>query len=178
MNHKKIVRNYSIFALIVAVMVVIDQWTKAIAVQQLKDRIPDTVIAIKKILQFTYVENRGTAFGIGQGKVWLFTLISIGILAFILFIYHKLPSGKRYFPVKIITYLLAAGAIGNMIDRICLGYVVDFIEFGFVNFPVFNVADIYVTVAEVMLVVFGLFFYKDPDFERILGKERELTDEQ
>lgn len=174
MKKSKLILHYIIMCLIVAAAVVLDQWTKHLAVVNLKEKSAGTIVFIDKFLQFTYVENRGTAFGIGQGKVWLFTLMSIVILAFVVYIYRKIPFKGRYIPMRIIAVLLAAGAIGNMIDRIALGYVVDFLEFGFMDFPVFNVADIYVTTAEIMLIVFGLFFYKEPDFEIFAAKKEEV----
>lgn len=173
MNHKKWIVHYAVLCLIVTAAVSFDQLTKYLAVVNLKEKNAGTYVVIDKILQLTYVENRGTAFGIGQGKVWLFTIMSIVILAFVLFLYHRIPFQKRYLPMRIIAFLLTAGAIGNMIDRIAYGYVVDFLEFGFMDFPVFNVADIYVTAAEIMLIVFGLFFYKEPDFEMLTGKKSD-----
>lgn len=171
MKDRKLGFLYVVTGLLVAVMVLLDQWTKHLAVVHLKEKSAGTVVFINKVLQFTYVENRGTAFGIGQGKIWLFTLMSVAVLAFVVYLYGKIPFRKRYIPMRIIAVLLAGGAIGNMIDRITLGYVVDFLEFGFMNFPVFNVADIYVTVAEVMLIGFGLCFYKEADFEIFTGKK-------
>lgn len=173
MKKNKVTLHYIIVCLLVAFMVFLDQWSKHLAVIHLKDKTPGTVIVMKKLLQLTYVENRGTAFGIGQGKVWLFTLTSIVILAFVIYLYRKIPFEKRYIPMRMVGILLAAGAIGNMIDRIAQGYVVDFFEFGFIDFPVFNVADIYVTVAEVMLIGFGLLFYKEEDFVIFASKKTD-----
>ena len=67
-------------------------------------------------------------------------------------------------------YFIGAGAIGNMIDRMFRKYVVDFIYFRLIDFPVFNVADIYVTVAAVLLIVLVVFYYKDEDFDKIFSK--------
>ena len=67
--------------------------------------------------------------------------------------------------LKVILLLFVAGAIGNLIDRICQNYVVDFFYFKLIDFPIFNVADIYVTVAAIMFIVLCLFYYKEEDFE-------------
>ncbi|NMB42654.1 MAG: lipoprotein signal peptidase, partial [Clostridiales bacterium] len=76
-----------------------------------------------------------------------------------------LPQVKRYNILRILLVLIIAGAIGNLIDRIRLNYVVDFIYFALINFPIFNVADIYVTVSTFVFLILALFYYKDEDFE-------------
>lgn len=85
------------------------------------------------------------------------------MLLLIVLFYFKIPKEKKYIPIKIITILITAGAIGNLIDRIFLGYVVDFIYFELINFPLFNIADSYITVASIALLIFTLFIYKDED---------------
>ena len=82
-----------------------------------------------------------------------------------------MPENRRYLPLRICAVLLCAGAVGNMIDRIFRGYVVDFFYFKLIDFPVFNVADIYVTTAAVILIVLIVFLYKEEDFDRIFPKK-------
>ena len=137
---------------LVAVLIIIDQITKRIAVNVLADglRIP----LINGVLEFTFVQNRGAAFGIMQNALPFFV--------FTYFLLH-IPSQKRYLPLRICLCFIAAGAIGNFIDRLRLSYVRDFIYFSLIDFPVFNVADIYITCATILLVLLMLFYYRDED---------------
>ena len=88
-------------------------------------------------------------------------------MLFAIWIYGKLPNAQRYLPLRICAVLILSGAFGNCIDRIRLNYVVDFLYFKLINFPIFNVADIYVTVAAFLLVILILIYYKEDDLERI-----------
>lgn len=82
----------------------------------------------------------------------------------IVLIYLRIPNGKKYIPLRITLIMIAAGAGGNLIDRLHLGYVRDFIYFSLIHFPVFNVADMYVTIAVFFLILLILFVYKEDDF--------------
>ena len=152
-----------------AVLVGIDQLTKYLAVQYVKP--VGSIPVIDGFFQLTYVENRGAAFGIMQNKQWFFLIITLAVLAGLIWISGKIPEERHFTPLKICLYFVGAGAVGNMIDRIFRKYVVDFVYFSLINFPVFNVADIYVTVAAVMLVILILFFYQEEDFDRIFPKK-------
>ena len=90
----------------------------------------------------------------------------------LIYFYRTLPKKKAYLPLRAALLLVLSGAVGNIIDRVCRGYVVDFFEFTFFDWPVFNVADIYVSVATVVLILLVLFYYKDEDLNHIL-KNRE-----
>ena len=84
-----------------------------------------------------------------------------------------MPVNKRFLILRILILLIAAGAVGNFIDRIRQGYVVDFFYFKLINFPIFNVADIYVSVGMVILALLIFFYYKDEDLACLLqGKEK------
>ena len=125
---------------LVAVLIIIDQITKRIAVNVLADglRIP----LINGVLEFTFVQNRGAAFGIMQNALPFFVVITLAALCVITYFLLHIPSQKRYLPLRICLCFIAAGAIGNFIDRLRLSYVRDFIYFSLIDFPVFNVADI------------------------------------
>ncbi len=88
-------------------------------------------------------------------------LIFIGVIVFVLI---KVPTQKKYYSLNILLVMIAAGAVGNMIDRVRYDYVVDFIYLVCIQFPIFNMADIYVTTATVILVFQILFVYKTNDF--------------
>lgn len=145
-----------------AVLTLLDQWTKVLSVSHLKGQ--PSYSLIDGVLEFYYLENHGAAFSMLQDAMWFFYIIAIVAMAFIAWFLHRMPADRRYLPVRIILVCIAAGALGNLIDRITLGYVRDFIYFSLINFPVFNVADIYVTCAVVVLIVLILFYYKDSDF--------------
>ena len=89
-------------------------------------------------------------------------LIFIGVIVFVLI---KVPTQKKYYSLNILLVMIAAGAVGNMIDRVRYDYVVDFIYLVCIQFPIFNVADCYVTIAAVLLIYALIFRYKD-DFEK------------
>lgn len=144
------------------ILVITDQLTKHLAVVRLKNQAAYNLI--NGILEFNYLENRGAAFGVLQNQKYFFVfvaLIFIGVIAFVLI---KVPTQKKYYSLNILLVMIAAGAVGNMIDRVRYDYVVDFIYLVCIQFPIFNVADIYVTTATVILVFQILFVYKTNDF--------------
>ena len=86
--------------------------------------------------------------------------------------YRKIPASKRFRLLNVVVILFIAGALGNLIDRIVNNYVVDFFYFSLINFPIFNVADIYVTVAAFMFIILGMFYYKEEDFSLIFPDKK------
>ena len=139
--------------LITVGVVVLDQFTKWLAVEYL---IPiGTVPIIKDALHLTYVENPGAAFGMMQNSRWIFLLVStVAIIAIIIYLTKFAPKNKL---ARLSLAFILGGGIGNMIDRIALGYVVDFIDFRLINFAVFNVADSFVCVGAALLIIYVLF---------------------
>ncbi|WP_081848685.1 signal peptidase II [Clostridium sp. KNHs205] len=138
-----------------------DQFTKYLVVQNLQD---NPFILIPKVFQLTYHENDGAVWGILSGRTIFLVLMAVILLSFMVFIYIKVPNEKRYNALHIILIFICAGAVGNLLDRILKGYVVDFLYFELIDFPIFNVADCYITISSVLLVLLGLFYYKDEDF--------------
>ena len=120
------------------------------------------VVLIPGVLSLSYIENRGTAFGIMQGRQWLLIVISAVIIAAAVVFCIRRIRDTRYRYLRVLTVFLVAGALGNMIDRIMLGYVRDFIYFKLIDFPVFNVADIYVTVSAVLILIW-IILHGDPE---------------
>ena len=111
------------------------------------------------VVQLTYVQNTGAAWSILSGQQWLFVLIFLVLTALLLWEYFKKPLPFT----RLERWLLAAvygGGLGNMIDRVRLGYVVDMIEVTFMNFAVFNVADCFVVCGAILLVIYAFFFDK------------------
>jgi signal peptidase II len=79
--------------------------------------------------------------------------------------YFRVPGGPKYLPLRLVLIFICAGAAGNLYDRVVLHYVRDFIYFSLIDFPVFNVADMYVTVSVFVLIILIMFYYKDEDFQ-------------
>ena len=147
----------------VVVLILIDQGTKLWALESLKPIHNMTVV--DGILDLTFVENRGVAFGMFSGQRWFILLLTILIAAGLLYFYKTLPRKQEYRPVRLSLILVLAGAVGNIIDRMFRGYVVDFFEFTFFEWPVFNVADIYVVVGVILLALMILFVIKEEDLD-------------
>lgn len=155
--------------LITGLLVLLDQGTKLWALAKLKPIHNMTLFA--GFMDLTFVENRGVAFGMFAGKRWMILLLTLLIAAGLAYFYRTLPAEKKYRQTKGALLLIFAGAIGNIIDRIYRGYVVDFFEFTFFQWPVFNVADIYVVVGVILLSIQILFVLKDEDFSIKTKKE-------
>lgn len=144
--------------------VALDQYTKALAVKHLIDR-PFPVI--EGVFELRYLENRVAAFGMLQNQQTFFLIVTIITLLMIAVLYVRMPHTKRFIPIRVCLIAIVAGAIGNMIDRITLQYVVDFFYFKLINFPIFNVADIYATCSSILLILLLFFYYKEDDIDEI-----------
>ena len=152
----------------------IDQWTKGLAVDFLKGKGP--LVLWDGVFELLYSENRGAAFGMLQNQKAFFIFVAFVILGVIGYVLYKMPDDRKYRILHVLLSLIAAGAIGNMIDRIRLDYVVDFIYFVLINFPIFNIADIYVSVSTAALVILLLFFYKENDLNFISFKQKRYRE--
>lgn len=162
-----------VIGIIVSVLlVVLDQFTKHLAVKHLMNQ--PNIVLWKGVFELQYLENRGAAFGIMQGQKLFFVIFtSIAMCAIAWFYLKKIPQAKKYRYLDIICVMIFAGGIGNFIDRVRLNYVIDFFYFSLIDFPIFNVADIYVTVAAFAMVLLGLFYYKDEDYDLIFPSKKD-----
>lgn len=113
---------------------------------------------ITNVFRLTYVENRGAAFGLFQNRRYVFIIITVIMVCLILALAYK--KRKSLF-VSLSSALVVSGALGNLIDRVFLGYVIDFIDFCFIDFPVFNVADCFVCIGAALLAIYFIFIEKD-----------------
>ncbi|MEY8390637.1 signal peptidase II [Lachnospiraceae bacterium] len=165
-----------IFILSTICFIFLDQFTKYLALTHLKDG--TSVILIPGVFQLHYLENRGAAFGMMQGMKHWFVIGTILLLGIIIVLYLRSPMEKKYKWTRFIMILVASGAIGNLIDRLRLDYVVDFFYFELINFPIFNVADIYVSCGTVLLIFLGLFYYKEEDFEKFFSFGKTQSKEE
>lgn len=160
----------------ICALVALDQYTKYLAVIHLKDKKPNNINIINGVLELNYLENTGAAFGVLENQKAFFIFVAVVVLSVIGYVLLKTPDHKKYRILHISLSLIAAGAIGNMIDRIRLNYVVDFIYFSLINFPIFNVADMYVTVSTAVLMILLLFVYKESDLNFISFKQKRYRE--
>lgn len=140
------------YIIIIVLGLIIDRLTKIYAINNLIDNPYKG-----SIFNFTYLENRGAAFGILQDRRIFFIILTLAIVCAL--VYYFLKNYKTNTKLlNVALTMIITGAIGNFYDRLFQGYVVDFIEFAFVDFPVFNVADIFVTVGSILMIIYLIFF--------------------
>ena len=164
-----------LWIIVIVASVLLDQITKMIVVNSME--LYQSISVIDKVFSFTYIHNYGAAWGMLSDHRWVFilvTAIAIVILPIFLYRYRKL-----HFMFGFSLSLIIGGAIGNMIDRVFLGYVVDFLEATFIDFPVFNVADICVVCGAIMMFVYIAFIDKTlfADKPKALKTEIEVTND-
>lgn len=168
MNEKSKKHTASLYffgGLLAFFLILLDQATKYLAVAKLKDQ--PSVVILQGVFELHYLENHGAAFGVLQGKKIFFITVTIFMILLLTYVYGRLPMERRFYPLHGICIALFAGAIGNFIDRILYNYVIDFFYFSLINFPIFNVADIYVTCAMALFIILFLFYYKEADLDHL-----------
>lgn len=167
----------SLFVFVTLVLIEIDQLVKAWAIAELKDL--HTIPILQDVFHFTYIENRGAAFSLFAkfDSQWIFVaLAAIITIAIFISLY------KQIFQTKMGQWsviLIAAGAIGNAIDRVIYGFVVDLFDFRLINFPVFNIADIFICIGGVLFVIYVMFQHKDAETQiEDIALQMEKTDDE
>lgn len=152
-------KNYKLILIKLAIVVValaIDLLSKHFLQKYFLNGGSDITI-IKGVLSLTYTENEGVAWGLFSGKTVGIVITSV-VFVIILLVWDYFNTNKN--PLNFIGFsFILSGAIGNFVDRIFLGYVRDFISFDFINFPIFNFADICITIGCVLYVIYVLFIY-------------------
>lgn len=188
---KKTNKFMGLSVLTIIMLVILDQLTKFQAVVKLRNGSP--FVIIDGVFELRYLENQSAAFGFDivsffqkifkikyftenpeaflTAKMVIFAIVTIAVVILLMIFYSLIPQTKRFLGINLILIFFVAGAIGNLIDRIVNNYVVDFFYFKLINFPIFNVADIYVTVAAFAFIILGIFYYKEEDFEMIFKKK-------
>lgn len=188
---KKTNKFMGLSVLTIIMLVILDQLTKFQAVVKLRNGSP--FVIIDGVFELRYLENQSAAFGFDivsffqkifkikyftenseaflTAKMVIFAIVTIAVVILLMIFYSRIPQTKRFLGINLILIFFVAGAIGNLIDRIVNNYVVDFFYFKLINFPIFNVADIYVTVAAFAFIILGIFYYKEEDFEMIFKKK-------
>lgn len=155
-------------------ILLIDLLTKGLIIPNLIPNVGDRVGVIPKFISFIYVKNFGAAWGILGGRNIFLIVISIVVLALFIVFYVlriKKVGNKSSCLLGISVGLISGGCIGNLFDRLVFGYVRDFINFDFMDFPVFNFADIALTIGVVIMVIYFLFFYSKED-----KREEKITE--
>ena len=150
--------QFLLLALLSAAIVIADQVSKFLTVANIP--LYTDIEVIEGVVGLTYVQNTGAAFSAFQGQQWLFAVVFALFTGAIVWEYFKTPMPFKNYE-RVLIAAVYGGALGNMIDRIRLGYVVDMIETKFMNFPVFNVADIFITCGCIALMVSLVFFNKE-----------------
>jgi signal peptidase II len=148
------IQRNNFFWLVAVIGLILDQLTKYLVVQIFSD-IGSTFPLWQNVFHFTYVINTGAAFSFFQGGVlwlrWLSLLVSLILIIFALF-------APRLVILEQLAYgFILAGALGNGIDRFLFGYVVDFLDFRLINFPVFNLADTFINLGIICLLILAFF---------------------
>lgn len=151
-------------------LLLLDQISKFFVVEKLQGKAD--VPVIQGVFHLSYLENRGAAFGIFQNQTWIFIFSSVLLLAAVLYVYVRMPHTGYYLPLHLAAAVLAAGGIGNTLDRFFRGYVVDFLYFCLIDFPVFNVADIYVVLSIISICLLVFCYYPEENFEFLFSSKK------
>ena len=167
-TEQKKIKIYIIPILIIALLTALDQLTKTIIVG--KFAVQESIDVIKGVFTITYVQNRGIAWGMLEGKIILFLIMTFLIVGLCFYVYQNILNYPKFRLFRICLIVLISGAIGNMIDRVKLGYVIDFFSFDLIDFPVFNVADIYIVCSMFVIFFLILFKFKDDDLTKLFKK--------
>jgi len=164
----------------VALIVAADKITKFLAVEHIAPRTPPGISIIDGVFSLFYSTNDGAAFGILSGQSLLLSAVSAVITVGLVYFYIRLPkyvgAGKVRTAIRVAMTMVAGGAVGNLIDRVRPPHeVVDFLYFELINFPIFNVADIFIVCGSILLCALLVFFVKDEKPKNELEEMKEET---
>lgn len=151
----EIIKKYILPPVFVGILLAIDQFTKYLAVVYLQPI--SKIVIIEGVFSLFYLENSGMAFGLLQGGRWIFIAITVVVMCFIIYFYTTLPKNRYGSITRFFLLMLIGGALGNFIDRLLHGFVVDFFFFKLINFPVFNMADVFLVVAVFAIIGITIF---------------------
>ena len=172
-------RDVLILCISFVVLLIVDQYTKFLTVKYLEHG--ESKEFIKGFLRFTYVRNKGASFGMLQGQRLYFIIITSILLPIMVFLYLKISvimnickeiKSWHFIIVNLSLMLLIIGSVGNFIDRIRLAYVIDFLDVQFIDFPVFNMADCYITVGTIGLLIM-LLIMNESEIDYILKSRKK-----
>lgn len=181
-DKKSFMRALTAGLIALGLLLALDQFTKYLAYRDLRAGGP--FVIWPGVFELRYLQNVGAAFGIFQNRQWVFILFAVVVTlaAGGCFIRLSAPLGqtapkgsgehksRKAVPLQVVCILLMAGALGNMADRVLHRYVIDFLYISLIDFPIFNVADIYVCAGTALFLFLTLFYYRDSDLERLLKR--------
>lgn len=165
------IKKMIVFFVLSSIFIAFDQFTKYQAFKYLADG--RVIPLIEGVLELVYAKNTGAAFGILQGMDTFFYVMTFIVCIFIIKYIYIMPKSKRYLPLFVSFIFVFSGAIGNIIDRVLRSYVIDFIYFKPIDFPVFNVADIYISLSMGVLFYLFIFYYKEEEVEFLSSKRKK-----
>ena len=148
-----------LYYLLAAFLIATDQLMKWGIVQNFS--LYDQMEVSPGIFSLYYIQNRGAAWGILEGRIGFFFLTTVVVVGYMVYTFHKQLQNSRLSGISF-SFILA-GALGNFIDRMRIGYVVDMLRFDFINFPIFNLADVFLTLGVSSMIIYILFFEKEED---------------
>lgn len=176
--------------------ILLDQITKYLAYKKLKGQ--DAFVIIPDVFELRYLENQSAAFSFDPVsllhkifhfayfdahpdaflacKMVFFVVMTIVVLVSLAILYRRIPWNRHWLAMNLILLGFMAGAIGNLIDRVIHHFVIDFFYFRLINFPIFNVADIYVTIAAFALIIVIFFVYSEKDFSSVFPSKKKSSD--
>ena len=176
--------------------ILLDQITKYLAYTKLKGQ--DAFVIIPDVFELRYLENQSAAFSFDPVsllhkifhfayfdahpdaflvcKMAFFVVMTIVVLVLLAILYRRIPWNRHWLAMNLILLGFMAGAIGNLIDRVIHHFVIDFFYFRLINFPIFNVADIYVTIAAFALIIVIFFVYSEKDFSSVFPSKKKSSD--
>jgi len=158
---KKGILKLITYYIIAGIIILMDQFTKYLTINTIN--LGEIINVLPGFLSFTYIQNTGAAWSILEGQMIFFYIITIIVVGLLLYFLHNDAKGSPLLSTAIA--FMIGGAIGNFIDRIVFKYVIDMIRLEFITFPIFNVADMALTVGVILLII-GVIFE-----EFILKKE-------
>ena len=155
MTNRKKLKYFLLWYGVIAVLVLLDQAVKYLTVRYLAG---GSLPLIDGVLHLTYVENRGAAFGILSDHRWVYMTVSGAATVILSYILYRLSTHDKLFCISLL--MIIGGGIGNMVDRVFRGFVVDMVDVRLIHFAVFNVADTFICVGAALMVIYLIFFDK------------------
>lgn len=160
-----------------------DQLIKQIVVSTMD--LNESIPVIPDVFEICYIRNQGVAWGMFQNRQIIFIILTLIVFILGVIAYHRIPKIKKFQTIRILMIFIGSGAIGNLIDRVfrgdfCQGQVVDFLYFKLIDFPIFNIADMYISICVILAFIVLIFIYKDKDFDELLAfvLKKENTNSQ
>ncbi|MBQ8327384.1 MAG: signal peptidase II [Lachnospiraceae bacterium] len=173
-KHKK--KFIIIDMVLLVIFALIDQVSKFYIVNNLSLPTKESIVIFPNVLELRYQENYGGAWGILENQLFFFVAVTSIIAMIIVYLIIKMPNDKKYNMFHIALAMMMSGALSNLADRLMNGYVIDFIYFKAIQFPIFNLADVFVTIAAIILLFLFFFIYKEDDLNFLNMKQKKYRE--